>query len=624
MNELKLQVDLEKLDKKVSFCLLEKKSVDCSYGDIKKRFINDKMIMEIEDFLSLEDCEEIIKNCGEEHYQNMNSDAIRDCDRILVFDESRCLTEQIEEKIKNIFRDKVKKCAIPVGFNKKGITYKKYEGKINPCLRISRYIDSKGFGWHRDVQFTDDKHRSNYSIIIYLNTNNTGNTVFIDSIDQELYGGLTIEDEVKQMESYSCVNISPKIGKAVIFDQRLIHKSKKISGSKYVLRSDLLMEIDSDINKMKPLENKIRILTQSLFRQAQYYDLINANSVVKNEKFDSNKLYEICMSLRLSPELMMEYPAHLEKLIVDIPVNLKIDSKNPDIRLNLASRNGKKHVFDYKCEDFETILKLTKICSVYFLVSHVNNVTNIKKYDKVFFDILKLNGLYDILNKDDLKVVITDDEMETIDRKKIKSIVKKINEHKDLCYDKEDLYELVEKYFIEDKLMSDEFCNDLHNEEINIEKLYKILYEIKYGFKIDNNDKNVIKIENDANIYVNAPTTLCGMCEYEYNVDNGKDECTMGTFDKQTVYRALYMDIKQDNSNVNIIVNDIRKDRIDGVIEFKDFEKNTLNHASCMCEYYFHKYVTTNHTTYLDFKMSFTINTKRNKIILKYVPEINM
>ncbi len=142
--------------------------------------------------------------------------------------------------------------------------------KLNPCVRINKYVDS-GFDYHRDASYTESIGvKSNCTLIIYLNDDyESGETTFVAT--DTVHDGKSIEEELHY--SIDSLSIVPKVGTAVIFDQRLIHKGGIAHGTKYVLRCDIMCTGEIiDINAMKD-ENKVKDLTRKLFRQAQYQEL---------------------------------------------------------------------------------------------------------------------------------------------------------------------------------------------------------------------------------------------------------------------------------------------------------------------------------------------------------------
>ncbi len=92
---------------------------------------------------------------------------------------------------------------------------------INPAWRYYRYDTGDYFKWHRDGRI-QGKHGSHslYTVLIYLN--------------QGYQGGQTC---------FRTYQVQAETGMAVIFHQSLLHQGAElVSGSKYVLRSDLMFE----------------------------------------------------------------------------------------------------------------------------------------------------------------------------------------------------------------------------------------------------------------------------------------------------------------------------------------------------------------------------------------------
>jgi hypothetical protein len=306
---------------------------------------NGDVIWKIEDFLTKDECEILVNVCESTGFESIghiyNTD-FRDSKRILAFDENQCLIETLQNRLNNdcflerLYKRKWKK---PYGFYSEKSKCKPNSIDINPCIRFNKYDkNSKGFGWHRDAQYTQNhKIRSNYTLVVYLTDNDDGAINFIAPKYDFIHEGHTVEEEMNSIKKFRKLKINPKQGMALIFDQRLLHKADPCINPKYVLRTDLLCHIENNLELKKDVE-RLQSLTQKLFRQAQYYEL-NSNIDMAQE------LYERCLSLRQNPHRIKKFPIHLEKLLVDISV--QCDLINQESVMRLISRSGHKYVYDY-------------------------------------------------------------------------------------------------------------------------------------------------------------------------------------------------------------------------------------------------------------------------------------
>ena len=402
--------------------------------------INDTTIWQIPNFLSSDECDCVI-NSSNNNFEFLN---YRKSWRLIALDKNQNLINIIKERLhQNNFinilnaNDWVK----PSGFSS-NITWQKNTDDINTCLRINKY-ENTNFGYHRDASLTlGNNVRSNYSLIIYLNDNfEGGETKFMVQHNNEnnfIHNGLTIKSELDLIkDNHTIFSIKPIKGMAVIFDHRILHQSNTMVGTKYVLRTELLCfgksidnqpqnnnfnsnnfnykqqnnnfncdnaeknnldEFFTNMSNYKHnlnnnnhnlnnnnhnlnnslfknnLLNNLENLTKILFRQAQLNELVNKHS---------SELYEICLSLRHSPEKITQFPLHLLNLL-DNDIEQKIICSN----LILDSRNSCKYEFSFQtpfCDKFELI----KIASMFVLSSLTTDINYefINEFNKQFFGV---------------------------------------------------------------------------------------------------------------------------------------------------------------------------------------------------------------------------------------------
>ncbi len=328
-------------------------------------------IWTIEDFLSVEECNEIITSCENIGFKSLEENYdknYRDSERIIAFDKNNYLLKTMEKRLNNDkFLNRLQNNKImPYGFNSRN--YEWSNNSINKCLRINKYNpNSLGFDWHRDASFTDGIDvKSNLTLLVYLTNNIDGSLKFMAPKTDIIHEGYTTVEELNILKNLECdtFELLPKAGMAVLFDQRFLHKAMPNTEIKYVLRSDLVTygtKINDDETDM---ELKIKNLTKKLFRQAQYFELNNNNIKAK-------ELYEICISLRQTPNKIEKYPGHLELLLEEIPINKNI--LNSDIfTIELLSRSGSEYKFKYNnVESLADVFNSIKIAGAYTTMSSI-------------------------------------------------------------------------------------------------------------------------------------------------------------------------------------------------------------------------------------------------------------
>ena len=100
-------------------------------------------------------------------------------------------------------------------------TFKTFAFKCgNPRLRVYRYEPGQKHRMHWDTEYEVEGGVSKITVVLYLNENYSGGRTSFPELEQD---------------------IEPKIGRALLFQQRVLHEARSVEeGSKYVLRTDLI------------------------------------------------------------------------------------------------------------------------------------------------------------------------------------------------------------------------------------------------------------------------------------------------------------------------------------------------------------------------------------------------
>jgi len=397
MNDIILN-GIDSLDPKKFIKFFDNPILDKPIGDVDIMKIKDHAIWEIRNFLSDKECDDILNVAKEHEFAKLD---YRNAERLLLFDMNNNLVKLIEDRLntdKLLDKLNMLNWKSPYGFKNTTIDWNRNGKNINPCIRINKYKRGGDFSFHRDSSFTNSVLvKSNYTLLIYLNDDYIGGrtTIRVPISDEKEYehNGLTIKEELNLLKTYEDYKIIPKKGKAVIFDQSLLHCGEHvIKGTKYILRTDLLSKGNFNNNVQSNLEEKIETLTKQLFRQAQFIELKNCKN--KNDHKLCSELYEICISLRQNPDKLLEYPVHLEKYIKDIEID-----KNILPVFKLISRSAKKYIFEYKnCNDNKYLL--LKLASIYTILTQTENAYSQSAIDK-FIEVAKKLFDLDLSTKDE-------------------------------------------------------------------------------------------------------------------------------------------------------------------------------------------------------------------------------
>jgi len=179
-----------------------------------KKIIITADIYLIEDFLSDKECDDLIRFSENEGYEEakVNIDGkqklvtmIRNNQRVLHFNDT--WASLYWEKL-NSFPQKPIESSFAIG--------------LNELFRFYRYTPEQRFKKHRDGSHVkNEEERSKETFMVYLNDDfEGGKTLFLEN------------------------EIIPKKGTALVFRHELKHEGQKvISGTKYVLRSDIMHRI---------------------------------------------------------------------------------------------------------------------------------------------------------------------------------------------------------------------------------------------------------------------------------------------------------------------------------------------------------------------------------------------
>ena len=182
--------------------------------------INEEMeIYTIDNFLTVDECNKLIEKSEQIGFEEaeVNVDGaqkmmkmIRNNERILFEDPEYAAA--LWQKLKNYVKPEIKN-STAIG--------------LNEMFRFYKYNPSQRFKMHRDGSFKrNESEFSYYTFMIYLNDKYEGGETKFAS------------NEI----------ITPKTGTALIFEHSQRHEGAAlISGIKYVLRSDIMYKLKSDI-----------------------------------------------------------------------------------------------------------------------------------------------------------------------------------------------------------------------------------------------------------------------------------------------------------------------------------------------------------------------------------------
>jgi hypothetical protein len=579
-------INLEHIDKKINTDILSAINNDHIIDNSISHTIGNNYIYTIDNFLTVDECDSIIKCSEKLEFEQMNW---RNSQRVIIMEENKMLETTIKKRLNdNKFLRKINntRCT-PYGFNSTNIKWNPCKGEINECFRINKYEDGQEFIPHRDAQYVKTTfERSNYTLLTYLNDDyDDGETIFHVAKDYYVNNGYTIEEEMKLLDEK--VIIKPKRGMAVIFCQRCIHEGNVVkNGTKYVLRTDI-MKTGTQIKKIYNKEDKIYNLCKGLFKQAQIQELY-----AKSYSKSTNDLYDICIGLRQTPHAI-NYPDHLEQLLSDIKYK---DDINPN--LTFESRNGLQYTFSTTNGVEMELLKQSYLYTLISSTIAINN--NSKEYLREKME--KICGKY-VMNYD--KDIISEKTNIPFDVHKYRNNKYQFNVDK--------LSECDNEYYTLD---IDKF-EVMHNKVINKTASFNNQIELII------NEKLCKIFDSNLNIHLNTVSHRQG----HLNIDVETKHLTMidphcqmcnGTTVKKThdIIDDVKISFNNDSHDVNIKFNDDTYNS--GKISI-NCEIETFNHASCQCT----TYCLTKHSNKsicIDLDGEFLLS--ENKIIITIVPQI--
>jgi prolyl 4-hydroxylase len=181
---------------------------------MNKKNLDDERIFLIEDFLSPEECDELIKLCESKGFEEatiirgevMMDKNTRNNDRL--FYDSPELADKLFNRAKGFI------VGDPIRFNER--------------WRFYRYKEGQKFKKHTDMPYKVDDEVSYYTFMIYLNDDFKGGATSFHS-----------NDEYGFCEEY----VLPKKGTALVFSHWKLHEGNEVTeGCKYVLRTDVMFK----------------------------------------------------------------------------------------------------------------------------------------------------------------------------------------------------------------------------------------------------------------------------------------------------------------------------------------------------------------------------------------------
>ena len=174
----------------------------------------------VEDFFTKEECQKQIAFAEENGFKEATiqtsrglvvNKSIRDNSRFSYdsYDFSQELFEKMKAYLPNTFFDR-KICG------------------LNNRVHFYKYDVGQKFDWHKDGHYSPDAYTTSYfTFLVYLNDN--------------FEGGETSFESVGTDDGYISFTIEPKVGTALFFYHKVLHKGEEVSkGVKYAMRSDVM------------------------------------------------------------------------------------------------------------------------------------------------------------------------------------------------------------------------------------------------------------------------------------------------------------------------------------------------------------------------------------------------
>ncbi|KAL9646430.1 hypothetical protein ABK040_006428 [Willaertia magna] len=249
----------------------------------------------IDDFLTNEECNQLIKKSNEIGYLTLEHEFLkqdRDNDRALIH--YPVFANILWNRLKSILQNDnyIWNELRPFGWHNEG---KWNPNRINPCMRFCKYVaPSVGFLPHRDGNFVPSMdERSIFTMLIYLNDDFEGGTTdFLTAHEPGVMGELVREEIARGMSKE--FSLQPKKGRIVVFDHHLLHQgSPLISGEKYIIRTDIVLtrveNTSPDLSYMKDPD----------YQKMLYLYRIAAEYEVRGRVDMSSDCYERALSMRL-------------------------------------------------------------------------------------------------------------------------------------------------------------------------------------------------------------------------------------------------------------------------------------------------------------------------------------
>jgi hypothetical protein len=180
----------------------------------------------LDDFFTPEECAYYIKKAAEVGFQQCQTPSQwRSNERVIL--KSSDLAHQVYSRLVPQFQHNDLKYLRPFGFDNSGVWK---PTRVNDCVKISRYPENTFFVKHRDNSFIYcDDERSILSVVIYLN--------------QNFQGGKTTFETQKISDTTETVAVTPKIGRALIFNHDHEHSGTEVaSGEKYIMKLEVMFQ----------------------------------------------------------------------------------------------------------------------------------------------------------------------------------------------------------------------------------------------------------------------------------------------------------------------------------------------------------------------------------------------
>lgn len=624
---------LETIDKKDYLLFFNNELEEPSELDFKmKKFCktkNDKLWI-IDNFLSEDECKKIIKTCDEQKFHKLDQiydKTFRNSERIIAFETNQILCKNIERRLKHdeTFIKRLSESSYkPYGFGIGNTEWEDYNGEINKCLRFNKYTNSNGFDWHRDSQYCESfTKRSTHTILIYLNEDyKNGETSFLLPDKEVVHCGQTMDEELKIYgDNIHKISVKPKIGRAIIFDQRYIHKGEPIEGIKYIMRTDLLRQGNSgEIEQHN--EKMMYKLTCGIFRQAELYELMCQEDI--KYKNLSKELYERSISLRLNPRELSPMYDKLQEMIKDIKTPVTITEN-----VKFVSRSGNKYNFNYKLKyltlnDYNLLLR---IATIFTLTSHITFILSDEPADEPEDESEK--------SEDEPVDGLTDEPVDGLTDEPVDEQVIKLS---DKPIDGSNYQKIKTYLFTKSKLLYDV---NIKLENYEEEETIKFDYDPehknyittdKYGDKIvdEEMDDDINKIIKDE--YPNfldkksKNSELSVLIKSEWHKFRRKcymHGCDMG---KTILLSQLYAELEVPSFTIDITYDKMNENKYEGKMLINGMKK-TINHASCNTDeinIYDSYKISENIERSLTFELGFEIDIVNNTIMILIDPEISL